>query len=194
MQKNLFPLAVIDRVIKSFLNDFYEEGKSLKDTRNKENLRFYKLPYIGKYSSLTQKKLNDIITRYCKKDVAIKLIFIPFKIGSMFSMKDKISDSLKSSVVYKFNCASCDACYIGETSRHLSTRIKEHLQTDKSSHVYKHLETSQGCREQCNETSFTILDYAPTKYQLRIKEALHIKWHKPSLNRQVTHMTMTITI
>ena len=33
----------------------------------------------------------------------------------------------------------------------------------KSSHVYKHSETSQGCREQCNETSFTILDYAPIK-------------------------------
>ena len=31
--------------------------------------------------------------------------------------------SLKSSVVYKFTCAGCESQYVGETSRHLATRI-----------------------------------------------------------------------
>ena len=28
--------------------------------------------------------------------------------------------------------------YVGETSRHLSTRIKEHLGSDKNTHIFKH--------------------------------------------------------
>ena len=46
---------------------------------------------------------------------------------------------LKSSVVYKFTCAGCGSRYVGETSRHLSTRIKEHLGSDKNSYIFKHL-------------------------------------------------------
>ena len=52
----------------------------------------------------------------------------------MFSRKDKIPSFLKSRVVYKFDCASCNACYVGETARPLPTRIKEHLKTDKKLH------------------------------------------------------------
>ncbi|EZA49027.1 hypothetical protein X777_12835, partial [Ooceraea biroi] len=30
-------------------------------------------------------------------------------------------------VVYKIDCTACHACYIGQTKRHLKTRIKEHM-------------------------------------------------------------------
>ena len=29
--------------------------------------------------------------------------------------------------------------YVGETTRHFSTRVREHLVTDKASHIFKHL-------------------------------------------------------
>ena len=45
-----------------------------------------------------------------------------------------------------FVCGSCKADYIGRKKRHLSTRIKEHLETDKKTHVYKHLNESQRCK------------------------------------------------
>ena len=45
----------------------------------------------------------------------------------MFSVKDPVPFDLRSRVVYKFLCAGCNASYIGETSRHLSTRVREHL-------------------------------------------------------------------
>ena len=45
----------------------------------------------------------------------------------MFSVKDPVPVELRSNVVYKFTCATCNSCYVGETSRHLSTRIREHL-------------------------------------------------------------------
>ena len=45
----------------------------------------------------------------------------------MFSVKDPVPVELRSNVVYKFTCASCNSCYVGETSRQLSTRIRKHL-------------------------------------------------------------------
>ena len=48
----------------------------------------------------------------------------------MFNVKDPISKSLNSFVVYKFVCPGFNACYICEATRHLSTRIKEHLEID----------------------------------------------------------------
>ena len=41
---------------------------------------------------------------------------------------------LRSRVVYQFTCAGCNACYVGETFRHISTRIREHLGRDRTSH------------------------------------------------------------
>ena len=49
----------------------------------------------------------------------------------MFNVKDPIPKSLKSFFVFKFVCPDCNACYIGEATRHLSARINEHLETDK---------------------------------------------------------------
>ena len=69
------------------------------------NCHFYKLPYIGYYSSYTGKK-SSIVNKYCK-DLNVKIIFSPFRLSTIFSPKDFIPDSLKSRVVYQFTCASC---------------------------------------------------------------------------------------
>ena len=45
----------------------------------------------------------------------------------MFGVKDPIPRGLRTCVVYKFLCAGSNACYVGETRRHLSTRVQEHL-------------------------------------------------------------------
>ena len=61
----------------------------------------------------------------------------------------------------------CHACYIGETGRHFSTRDHEHLSSDKSSHIFKHLLSSERCCQSCSADCFKILDSAPTKFQLK---------------------------
>ena len=45
----------------------------------------------------------------------------------MFGVKDPIPHGLLTCVVYKFLYACCNACYVGETPRHLTTRVREHL-------------------------------------------------------------------
>ena len=82
-------------------------------TEKKTDTRFFKLPYNGKYSSITQKR---------------------FKISNKFSYKDPLPFHLQLFIVYKFICANCKVCYVGETTRHLITRINEYLQKDPSRH------------------------------------------------------------
>ena len=90
--------------------------------------------------SLYDFKIKCLIKKCCKP-IEVKLICTSFKIRDVFSTKDKLVMLNKSSVVYKFTCV-CKATYIGETSRCLNTRIEEHFEKDKNSHVFKHLKSS----------------------------------------------------
>lgn len=55
-----------------------------------------------------------------------------------FTNKDRIDTDLRSNVIYKFNCEQCNCSYIGETSRHLSTRIREHIAGKSGTEVGLH--------------------------------------------------------
>ena len=149
--------------------------------------RYFKLPFIGKFFSILRKKIKRLWKGFVKTTSSWNSFSRPSKlVQNMFSTKDFIPNTLKSQAVYKFACSGCNASYIGETNRHLFTRVKEHLYRDKSSHVYKQLLLSENCREINNESP-------PTRYQLKIKEALHISWQKPPLNKQVMHCNITIS-
>ena len=121
-------------------------------------------------------------------------MFNSFKIGSLFSTRDKIDSNLRSNVIYKFQCSSCNATYIGETTRHLKKRMDEHLKYTKKSHIYKHIHKNASCLESANYDSFSILDSAPTKWQLKLKEGLHISWENPNLNRQVKYVGQSLCL
>ena len=122
--------------------------------------------------------------QFCKEGTNIKIVFSSFTLVSLFSTKDKVPYGLKSYVAYKFLCTGCNASYVGETYRHISARTHEHLETDKSSNIYRHLKNLQW-KSICDENCFSILDSARTKYTLKLKEGMYIKWLKPSLNKQV---------
>ena len=158
-----------------------------------DNTSFYKLPFIGTPYTIVQNKLNQLCNAFCKNS-NIKLIFCPVKIGSLFSTKDPIPSALKSLVIYKFICTGCNTCYIGEARHHYQTRIKEHLKIDKASHTYKHLNNNLECKNVCNETCFRVIDSDSSRFRLKVKEARHISWLKPYLNKQVNHVGKTISV
>ena len=120
LQKNLFPPDLINKVVKNYLSDQYNSKESL----NKIERRYFKVPYVRFFSRHTQNKIKGITEKLWKDHVNVNLVFLPYKIGSMFSTKDKIPSFLKSMVVYKFAFASCNACYVGETAKHLLIWIK----------------------------------------------------------------------
>jgi len=64
-------------------------------------------------------------------------------VGSILKKpKDKFNQDLSTGVVYKINCKHCEKLYIGQTSRALRSRTKEHkraiLTCDKNSLLAQH--------------------------------------------------------
>ena len=69
---------------------------------------------------------------------------------------------------------------IGETCRHFITRIVKHIKNDNKSHILKHLHSTTACFD--------------SKFDLKIKEALHINWTKPILNAQQSHLALKLLL
>ena len=126
---------MIDKIGKSHLD---KEHNSI-DQSNPESdkTRFYKLPCIGKYSDQNQKKLSKI----CLPTTSpyLKIVFTSFKITNYFTNKDKTPYLLKSFLVYKFVCARCNSCYIGQSCCHFKTRIDEYVKKVKRSNIYTNI-------------------------------------------------------
>ena len=188
--KNAYPPFLIDKVIKKYLNYKFSSNQ-LKDT---SDVHYFKLPYIGNLAHHIKNKLSKLCKEFRKENFSIKLVFTSFKIKNYFSHKDPIPDNLKSFLVYKFTCASCSSNYIGETCRHFKTRIEEHIKKDNKSHIFKHLHSTATCFDSYNSLSFKIIDKANSKFDLKIKEALHINWRKPNLNAQQNHLSLTLAL
>ena len=190
--KNVYPPFLIDKVIKKYLDyKFSINQNQLKDTTD---VHYFKLAYIGNLSHHIKNKLSKLWKEFCRENFSIKLVFNSFKIKIYFSYKDQITDDLKSFLVYKFTCASCSSSYIGETCRHFKTRIEEHTNKDKKSYIFKHLHSTATCFDSYNSLSFKIIDKANSKFDLKIKEALHINCRKPNLNAQQNHLALTLSL
>ena len=129
-----------------------------------------------------------------KENFKIKLVFNLFKIKNCFSYKDPIPNELKYFLVYKFTCASSSSSYIGETCRHFKTRIEEHIKKDNKSHIFKHPHSTSTFFDSYNSLCFKIIDKANSKFDLKIKEVLHIKWRKPNLNAQQSQLALTLSL
>ena len=85
----------------------------------------------------------------------------------------------------KVDC-DCGESYIGETSRPISTRIKEHKtsteKSDNKSAISDHILAHPHHKIQWTET--TLLARNQTDFTKRkLTEAIHIKRYKPSINR-----------
>ena len=58
----------------------------------------------------------------------------------------------------------------------------------------KHLLENKTCKTLCGNGYFHVLDYASSPFRLKIKDALHINWLKPDLNKQKEHARITISV
>ena len=145
--KNQFPSSLVNRTVKQYLNKFFASPLHASAITNSNEIRthYYKLPFVGPFLTYVQRRIKNLTQRYCK-NLDIKLVFAPYKIKNLFSAKDAISKLSRSRVVYKFSCAGCSACYVGETNQHLATHVREHLTSDKNSHIFQHINGSEACR------------------------------------------------
>ena len=94
--------------------------------------------------------------------------------------------------LFTYQCMS-DSCdtnqtYIGMSSRHLGTRVKEHLNfsNKQKSSIKDHIQSCSICsKTKIGLDSFKIIRKFRSDYDTKIHEALLIKKHSPSPNRQL---------
>ena len=114
----------------------------MKNNRNdnistNEPIRYIPAPYI----KATTERVNKILRPY-----NIRLGSKPTNTlkSKLCILKDKINDEDKTNCVYQISCGECPAQYIGQTSRELKTRVKEHQRAvatfDPNSLIYQHLQ------------------------------------------------------
>ena len=93
------------------------------------------------------------------------------------SLKPPIEKELRSGVVYQIKCPRCQACYVGQTVRHLKTRIAEHRYRGP---VKEHFSI---CGSEIDFENIDILASSNQgEHTLLTLEALQIKDTKPSIN------------
>jgi len=102
-------------------------------------------------------------------------------------LKCKTPNFLASNVVYKLTCErnTSDVC-IGMTSRHLMTRIEEHLNEEgpQRSAVNDHLKSCRTCQNEKDKMKlFAVVRKCRSDYETKINEALMIKKLSPFLNK-----------
>ncbi|KYN09443.1 hypothetical protein ALC57_18450, partial [Trachymyrmex cornetzi] len=81
--------------------------------------KLFVVPYIPKVTNCVISNLNrDVFT------IGIRCIN---KLNMFVKVhKDKIDITNRNNVVYKISCRDCDASYVGQTKRKLSTRLREY--------------------------------------------------------------------
>ena len=58
----------------------------------------------------------------------------------------------------------------------------------------EHIHSTLTCFDYYNSICFKIIDKFNSKFDLKIKKALHISWRKPNLNAQQNHLVLTLSL
>ena len=142
----------------------------------------FSIPYIGLPSVISSRKIKELFKKYYGID--IRVVFTSFKVKNYFSLKCCTPLPLLANVVYKFECLrDANTFYIGKTIRHLATRVKEHGSSNSA--IYSHLLTCETCKSNFSCNNFSVIDSGKNDFEVTIKEAFHIKFSKPIMNKQL---------
>ena len=71
--KNAYPPFLIDKLIKEYLD--YKFSINQNQLKDKWDVHYFKLPYIGNLSHNIKNKLSKLSKGFCKENFTIKLDF-----------------------------------------------------------------------------------------------------------------------
>ena len=74
LKRNSFPFHIINKVIRKYNEEPSHSDQTKHTEDDKRNTRYFKLPYIGFFSKITQRKLTSLIQLLCI-DLEITLVF-----------------------------------------------------------------------------------------------------------------------
>ena len=182
LRQNQYPSVFYEKIIHDTLTRIVEKTVKEREEMNDPFLPF--LQYGGKCS---ESYARDIL----KTGVSVRVIFTLRKVRTVMpSLKEPIEKPMKSCVVYKISCPRCNACYVGQTRRHLQTQFHEHL--NRKGPVKEHV---ANCDIDLSFDDVDILGSTPHgEFYLLTLEALWIREIKPSINTKDEFRSRELTI
>ena len=190
LEKNQYPPPFYEPLINQALCDILKANHpepqtppASTDQAKTEKLKV-KIQYRGKST-------EDYARALHKLNAPCMLVMTLRKLKSVLpSLKPPVEKMMKSGIVYHLTCPRCSACYVGETCRHLQTRLKEHHQ--KAGPMKTHLAE---CSTSIPEENVKIL-HSTTRGEsyLLTLEALHIREQKPALNTKDEYKSKELII
>ena len=192
---NGYPNWFFEKCLRSF-NSGNNIKSNLETTVSNDRIYRIVIPFLGKESRRFVINLQNIINSKLNLSIKLNPVYKTFKVSNYFQLKSRVPSGLCSNVVYEFSC-SCDTnlTYLGMSTRHLSTRIREHLNFNSQtpSAVQTHLMSCDICSKVNHKpSSFKIIKKCNSEFQTKIYEALLIRKRNPALNRQLFAIVFSI--
>ena len=188
---NQYPEKWSDGVVLRTLNKIIDRKTdtrttvtSVKEDPLKVSAPIITLQYRGNASEWFAAKL--------RQNAGAQVIFTTRKLKTCLpSLKSPFAKDLKSRVVYKLTCSGCNSTYVGQTVRHLTTRIEEHHKED--SPVGQHLRECDRDGKSA-ELRSEIIDQSSNIQKLLTLEALHIWKERPRINTREEFRSRELTL
>ena len=172
-----YPINLINKIERQS----FTQANSAPPSAQKKTI-FFGLPYIGKSTEILGKSVQKLINKHGPNSAQLKIYY---KSNAPLSMKfqrkakpTKMEPSRISNCVYKINCKNCDKCYVGETGRQLSIRIKEHMSYKpgtNSATINSHASQSQ---HQIDFTNVEVLRFEKDPIKRKLFESLYMSKYK----------------
>ncbi|XP_071633849.1 uncharacterized protein [Temnothorax longispinosus] len=125
LSNNCFPDLLVNKHIQRRISEINKRSNNEDSASNEDSAftldlkNYVPIPYV--------KTFSEGLRRTFKNYGLNTLYTVPKKMDTLIRKgKDKLEIKRCTDVVYKLDCSDCNACYIGQTKRHLETRIKEH--------------------------------------------------------------------
>lgn len=71
-----------------------------------------------------------------------------------------------------------------ETTHYLTKRIKEHLETEKKSHIFARLVHNENCSVVTTENCFKVINSTSTPFRLKLKKAMYFRRSQHLINNR----------
>ena len=188
LEQNQYPPTFYDPLIRQTLQDILGEKEQPQEKQTPETTnitkKFIKVQYRGKSTEDYARALHKI-------NAPCTIVMTLRKLKTTLpSLKPPIEKILKSGIVYEIQCPRCTASYVGQTSRHLQTRLKEHIL--RRGPMKTHL---KDCEISITEEHVRIL-HTTTRGEnhLLTLEALHIREKKPTINTKDEYRSRELII
>ena len=190
LENNQYPPEFYDNIISMTLEKIVTGSTELPSSpslpdRTEKKSYLLSVQYRGRDTDNLVRKLSKLST-------PVRTVLTLRKMKTVMpSLKPDVPMPMRSRVVYKITCPGCESSYVGQTVRHLRTRIAEHRNVNAA--VGAHFRGCINSEITFDDVSVLCSSTRSDQFLLAL-EAICIEEEKPNLNTRDEWMSRILTL